>query len=285
MPNKPHTQLSVVRQIDAVEAERLIRIEPVQILDVRTPKEFTTLGHIPDAKLTPLDFIASAPAVLDFDKPVLVYCEHGIRSKVAAEFLLQAGFNNVLNMVGGMSCWRHDRSYKPQMITGPAPWLLDYVEINCNGRALDVASGRGRHALLLAALGWHVRAVDRDERAINELQTIANRLALNLVTNVVDLELGQVDLGRECYDLIVVTRYLHRPLFEMLIDAVSLGGVLFYETFMSGQERFGKPTNPDFLLMPGELRTLVAPLEIIKQREGLFDGQIISSVIAQKTIR
>ena len=166
---------AVVQQIDPAEAERVIRTEQVHLLDVRTPPEFITLGHIPEAKLLPVDLIASAPALFPRDgTPILVYCEHGIRSQAAAQFLVQAGFSQVLNLVGGMSCWRGDRAYEPQPMSGPSMWLLDNVDFRRRGSALDVACGRGRHALLLGAAGWHVRAVDRDAEKVDELQTTAD---------------------------------------------------------------------------------------------------------------
>lgn len=74
-----------------------------------------------------------------------------------------------------------------------------------------------------------------------------------------DLEAGSAwPLGPEQFDLVVVTNYLHRPILADIVGAVAPGGLLLYETFALGNERFGKPSNPDFLLRPGELATLVA---------------------------
>jgi SAM-dependent methyltransferase len=84
------------------------------------------------------------------------------------------------------------------------------------------------------------------------------------------------------FDVIVVVHYLHRPLFPALIEALAPGGVLVYETFTRAQAARGKPTNPDFLLEPGELLDLVQPLEILASREGDFDGRMIASVIARR---
>ena len=82
--------------------------------------------------------------------------------------------------------------------------------------------------------------------------------------------------------MIVVIHYLHRPLFPALRAALRPGGVLVYETFTRAQAARGKPTNPDFLLQPGELRDLVGPLEVLVEREGEFEGKMLSSVIAQR---
>ena len=99
---------------------------------------------------------------------------------------------------------------------------------------------------------------------------------------MLDLETGTPDLGQALYDLIVVIRYLHRPLFPALCRALAPTGMLLYETFTVGQTSGPGPSNPDFLLQPGELRELVAPLEVIRAREGQFDGQMIASVAARK---
>jgi SAM-dependent methyltransferase len=100
-----------------------------------------------------------------------------------------------------------------------------------------------------------------------------------------DLESEPVELGDEAYDLVVVTHYLHRPLFPALVRALAPGGVLLYETFTKGQAARGRPTNPAFLLEPGELPRLVAPLEVLRQREGDVDGKLIASVVAVKPHR
>ena len=84
------------------------------------------------------------------------------------------------------------------------------------------------------------------------------------------------------YDVIVVVHYLHRPLFPALIEALTPGGLLVYETFTRAQAARGKPTNPDFLLEPGELLDLVRPLEVLASREGDYDGRMVASVIARR---
>ena len=90
-------------------------------------------------------------------------------------------------------------------------------------------------------------------------------------------------LGPATFDLIVVTRYLHRPLFPRLVEALAPGGVLVYETFLVGQAERGHPRNPAFLLEPGELLRLVHPLEVLRSREGDFDGAMLASVVARRT--
>jgi SAM-dependent methyltransferase len=165
----------------------------------------------------------------------------------------------------------------------PSSWLLSNIDrIPRAGRALDVACGRGRHALFLAARGWTVRALDRDADAIEALRSEAARRGLAVQADVVDLEAGDTDLGREAYDLIVVVHYLHRPLFPALLRALAPGGSLLYETFTVDQARRGRPSNPDFLLRHGELREWLASLAILAERDGAFEGRDVASAMARK---
>lgn len=150
------------------------------------------------------------------------------------------------------------------------------------GSALDVACGAGRDARFLAASGWRVRAVDRDAVKIASLAETAATLGLDLRAEVLDLETALVDLGDAAYELIVVLRYLHRPLFPALRRALRPGGLLLYETFTVDQAARGRPTNPDFLLRHGELDELVGPLEILRERDGEVDGEMVAGVAARK---
>lgn len=266
------------------EVRRLIAAGAVTLLDVRTPEEFAQLGHIPGARLLPVDLIAAAPAVLPDDgTPVLVYCEHGVRSAHAAALIAEAGVAPVYDLAGGMSVWRGARDFGPGPIDDPAGWLLDNADVLRRGmRVLDVAAGRGRHALLLAGAGFSVTAIDRDEARMARLGEIATRLGWPLTTVVRDLETGDADLGESGYDLIVVTHYLHRPLFPALVRALAPDGVLVYETFTTAQAARGKPTNPAFLLEPGELPRLVQPLDVVRSREGEVEGRMVASIVARR---
>jgi rhodanese-related sulfurtransferase len=275
------------RDVDPETALQLVQDGSVRILDVRSPGEYESLGHIPGAMLLPVDLIPVAPATLKKEgKPLLVCCEHGIRSAHAARLLARAGFRDVLNMTGGMSCWRGPRDHEPGQpfsATGPCSWLIQNADLlPQGGEALDVACGRGRHALLLAAASFSVRAVDRDAEKIEALRADAARLDLPVTAEVLDLETGLADLGDGAFDLILGIHYLHRPLFPALIRALRAGGFLLYETFTVDSAARGGPTNPDFLLKPGELPRLVVPLEILRRREGEYEGRMVSAVAARK---
>ena len=268
--------------IDHADAARLLAEGAVTVVDVRTPDEYARLGHLPGARLLPVDVVAAGPAVLPEDgRPLLVYCEHGIRSAHAARVLASARTTPVLELARGLAEWTGPREFGPGRLEGPASWLLDNADLlRPRMRMLDVAAGRGRHALVCAAAGFDVLAVDRDAALMARLADLAQAMGLELRTRVQDLESGSTPLGDEVYDLIVVVHYLHRPLMPALVRAVAPSGVLIYETFTRAQAARGRPTNPAFLLDPGELPRLVAPLEVVRSREGEFDGRDVASVAA-----
>ena len=114
---------------------------------------------------------------------------------------------------------------------------------------LDVAAGGGRHSRFFADRGHRVTALDRDT------SRLAGHPGIDIVQ--ADLEDGSPwPLPGRTFGAVVVTSYLHRPLFPALLDALAPGGVLLYETFMEGNERFGEPSRPAFLLKDGELLDL-----------------------------
>jgi len=267
------------------EARRLLASGEVTVLDVRTPGEYAQLGHIPNAWLIPVDLAASAPAVLPVDrKPVLVYCEHGLRSVAASQLLVAAGVPEVLNLSGGLAGWSGPREFGAGIVRGPSPWLIENAGLlPRGGTVLDVACGRGRHALLMASAGFAVRAIDRNPEAIVFLSQTAARMNLQVDAAVIDLETDPPpDLPSSTYDAILVFNYLHRSLMPALRDALKPSGRMFYETFTTRQAERGHPKNPDFLLRDGELAELMAPLTIVRSREGEFDGRCIASVVAER---
>lgn len=136
---------------------------------------------------------------------------------------------------------------------GPSAWITRFAPlIPAGGTVLDLACGAGRHARLLASLGYRVEAVDRDAEALASLSDIAG-----VDTRCADLEAGQWSYFGRGFDGIVVCRYLHRPLLPNLMGLLDEGGILIYETFMVGQELLGRPSNPAHLLRPGELLNLM----------------------------
>lgn len=134
-------------------------------------------------------------------------------------------------------------------MTNPSAWVRRWAPLlRSGGAVLDVACGGGRHTRFLAGLGHPVDAVDRDPAAIAALSGLTGVTGL-----CADLEGGAWPYAGRRFAAVVVTNYLHRPLFPLLRAALAPGGVLIYETFAIGNEAFGRPSNPDFLLHPREL--------------------------------
>jgi SAM-dependent methyltransferase len=131
----------------------------------------------------------------------------------------------------------------------PSAWVERFAPlINSHGTVLDLACGGGRHTRYLLALGYRVVAVDIDVSGVTDLMG-----ARDLEIIQADLESKAWPFAERLFDGIVVTNYLHRPHLSSLPDSLAPGGVLIFETFAKGNERYGRPRNPDFLLKPNEL--------------------------------
>ena len=144
----------------------------------------------------------------------------------------------------------------------PSPWLLRWAHWLPQGaRVLDVACGAGRHVRWLAAQGHSVTALDRDAAALHGLRDQAECIEADIEANPWPLP------GRQ-FDAVLVTHYLHRPLWPLLQAALAPGGLLIYETFAIGNETVGRPQNPAFLLRPGELLRACTGLRVLAYEDG-----------------
>jgi SAM-dependent methyltransferase len=152
----------------------------------------------------------------------------------------------------------------------PSPWVVRWAPLVARGPVLDVASGAGRHARLFAGRGMEVVAVDRDEQVIPGVKFVR-----------ADLEDGSPwPFAGQRFGAIVVTNYLHRPLLPAIAAALAEEGVLIYETFMAGNERFGKPSNPNFLLRPGELLQAFGALKPVAFEQGTTGNAVVQRICA-----
>jgi len=151
-----------------------------------------------------------------------------------------------------------------------SPWVARFAPLAKAGEALDLACGSGRHTRLLAARGMRVVALDRNAELLGPLE------GPNVVTLQHDLEAeGAVwPFAPGRFALVVVTNYLHRPLFPLLAASLRPDGILVYETFAQGNQIYGKPSNPDFLLAPGELLDLARAggLQVLAYEDGHVDA-------------
>jgi SAM-dependent methyltransferase len=142
----------------------------------------------------------------------------------------------------------------------PSDWVRRWAALVERGPVLDVACGAGRHAVLFAERGLEVVAVDREAQRIPGVRFVQ-----------ADLEAADWPFGGERFAAIVVTNYLHRPLLKTLQAALAEDGVLIYETFMVGNEKYGRPSNPAFLLRPAELLQAFTTLMPIAFEQGYVE--------------
>ncbi len=150
--------------------------------------------------------------------------------------------------------------------TAASLWVQRWSELVPAGASvLDVACGSGRHLRWFARRGCRVTGVDRDAAAIESLQGMGELL-------VADLENGPWPWPGRQFDAVVVTNYLWRALLPTLVASVAPGGVLIYETFALGNESVGKPSNPNFLLRPGELWQAAQGLRVVAYEDGFLGG-------------
>jgi len=151
-----------------------------------------------------------------------------------------------------------------------SPWVRRYAPLIPGGDVLDLACGNGRHTRHLASLGHSVVAVDRDPDAL------ALAAGPDITTSAIDLEEQGAawPFGPARLAGIVVTNYLHRPLTAAMIASLAPDGVLIYETFADGNAQYGKPSNPDFLLNPGELLDWAREhgLRVVAFEDGVIDA-------------
>ncbi len=167
----------------------------------------------------------------------------------------------------------------------PSPFLVENSPLLPEGRALDVAMGRGRNAIFLAGLGFETEGIDISAEAVQDALDWAKAAKVSIRAWTADLERGYV-FEKNAYDLIVCFNYLHRPLFQPMKDALKVGGMAVYETFIVDQARFGRPGNPDHLLQHNELLSLFREFRCLRYREGMIgEKNAVAGIIAQKTVK
>jgi SAM-dependent methyltransferase len=167
-------------------------------------------------------------------------------------------------------------------LAAPSPWLVRWAHLlPPKSRVLDVACGSGRHFHYLHSLGHQVTGVDLDISAAKALAPHSELIQADLENQAWPL---QEDQGLRLFDAVVVFNYLWHPLWPDLLASLAPGGVLLYETFASGQEQWGRPRNPDFLLQPGELLAHCHGLQIVAYECGLAPdpSRIVQRIAAKR---
>ncbi|MFN8571481.1 MAG: class I SAM-dependent methyltransferase [Gemmatimonadaceae bacterium] len=188
----------------------------------------------------------------------------------------------------GRDKWSERYREASSQVRAPSDWVLQAArQIPAGATIVDLAGGLGRHACPLATSGRSVVLID----FIPEALLLARRTTPSL--NTVAADLWALPLANETVDALIVVNFLERELFPMLQRVLRPGGFMVYETFtldhpvlFGGGDTRG-PRSPDHLLAPGELRTLVRPMEILQYREGIVDDaagkRACASVLARKS--
>ncbi|MCE9627046.1 MAG: methyltransferase domain-containing protein [Candidatus Eisenbacteria bacterium] len=251
---RPHATAVAVTGV-ASRAEALALAPGLRILDVRSTEAFAH-GHLPLAGHCPPEAFALRRMELPArNVPVLTVHDDPRLAFEAAEQLAPLGFERVLWLDRALAqepTGHADRSPAARLWS-PSRFLERVTPQLRVGRALDLASGSGRAAVHLALAGFTVEAWDVDATALTLAEAFASRHGARITTRVCDLETGTLAVPEPGFDVIVVIRYLHRPLFPWIERALAPGGALVYETFRRGQEQFGHPRRDRHLLEPGEL--------------------------------
>jgi SAM-dependent methyltransferase len=154
----------------------------------------------------------------------------------------------------------------------PSPWVKRWAHIlKPQSRVLDVACGNGRHSVYLANLGHAVKGVDKAPQIL-PTSLLCDGTTGSIDIETVNLELQDIwPLGTDQFDAIVVTNYLWRPHWPHLLRNLAPEGVLIAETFAVGNEQYGRPSNPQFLLQSGELLHMTRDLSVVAYEHGLLD--------------
>jgi len=270
------------------------------LLDLRTPPAYQSghhlnASHLPFAALimrrhelpppgTPLrvlhddaaDLTIAVSQLQDWSYPVvsalLVDAERLAHWRQSGELVTGQSSERLWQANGALELALPRWSHPAQPASGPA-------------RALDLACGSGRDALLLAMHGYDVLAIDHKVDALARLKASASALQLVIHTRCCDLEDPAFALADAAFDLVTIARYLHRPLLPRLRDWLAPGGLLVYETFARGAERFSGPKRAEYLLEQGELSALFADWSILlAQVVSLADGRPVQQFVARRPL-
>lgn len=255
------------------------------VLDTRDTDAFAR-GHLAGAGHVPrLGFLARRAELPPRDVEVLVVAASAAEARAAADDLTDLGYARVAFLDAPLDALPNGLTD-----TGPAARLwrpspfLERVRPQLRpGRVLDLAAGSGRESVFLALHGFEVEAWDHAPEALARVRDLAHRHGVTVATREVDLEARTLPDVERPWDVVMVFRFLHRPTLPWIERAIAPGGALVYETYRLGQERFGRPTHPRFLLWPGELSSAFPSLSVeIHEEPDPPDGPVMSRMLARK---
>lgn len=256
-----------VTPLDASAAGALLA--QATVLDAREPEPFAA-GHLAGAgRMSVSEFHALRAELPPRTSTVLVVHDDPAEAQRAAVALGGLGYPHVFWLdapLAALPGGREDTGPALRMWR-PSPWLEAVREALPAGRSLDLAAGSGRESVYLALGGWQAHAWDHDPTALERAHELAARNGVSLNTQVVELDHTPRPETGEGFDVVMVFRYLHRPLWPWIEAAVAPGGVLVYETFLEAQAIHGRPKQARFLLKPDELRGAFPGLTVERYEE------------------
>lgn len=277
-PPPGHASAAAAAEAGALAARSLV-------LDAREPGAFA-LGHLAGAgRITHEEFRTRRAELPPRTAQVLVVHDDPAEARRAATTLALLGYRHVRWLDAPLSelPGGHADTAPAARLWRPSPFLERVLPSLPRGRALDLAAGSGRDAVYLALHGWRSEAWDHDPVALARASALAAGERVPLATRVVELEGEPPPAEHGPWDVIVVVRFLHRPLLPWIERSLAPGGALVYETFRTGQERFGRPKNPRFLLEPGELRSAFPGLEVERYEEDDPEGgPVLARLLARR---
>ena len=277
------------RPVDARDfLARLADPDPPALLDVRDDAAFSS-GHVAGSGWLPAPFLEERRNELPpRDRPVVVLASDAATARDAAATLSALGYRDAawldapLARLGALV----SAMGPPARLWQPNAFLASVVDAIPRGAAADLAAGAGREAVFLALAGFEVEAWDEAPEALARATAHAAREGVAITTHVANLEARSFTLPAERYALHTCFRFLHRPLFRVMAAALAPGGHLVSETYRVGQERFGRPRRPQFLLKPGELERAFRALglEIVRFEEAgsEAEGPLTQRIWARK---
>ena len=255
------------------------------VLDARDEETFAR-GHLPGAgRLSLAEFRSRRAELPPRTAPILVVHDEPAAARETAMTLARLQYRHVRWLdapLADLADGHADRG-APARIWRPSPFLERVLPLLPPGRSLDLAAGAGRESVYLALHGRPAEAWDHAPAALERARDLAARHGVAIDTRLVELEQAELPEASEPWPLIVVFRFLHRPLFAWIERALAPGGALVYETFRTGQEAHGRPRQPRFLLQPGELSFAFPSLRVECYEESEPEGgPVMARLLARK---
>lgn len=264
--------------IDLRSNESFIQLHLINSANIPA-EEFQERTHELPVKSTPINLVGDSHQ-LDTVTELLISKGYSICSKVLITHQVLVESFSESKLASGTKSKRY---WKPASVI--EYFCENVVSYGDSKQGLDLACGAGRDSVYLAQKGWQMTSVDSSEHALSRVNGSAVRANLKVSCIHLDIEKNideLLDLG-QTFDLVVVVRYLHRPLLSVLAALLNDNGHMVYQTFMQGCEKFGSPKNPRFLLQENELAATFSDFKIIQdQVDYLADGRPVNSFIAQK---